>query len=243
MHRLRHVPLLALAVAGLVGCAPAGDAPDASAGSSATPSATPSESASPTLAPEPSAEPWQTVTVEDGTTWSMPADWTTLDESSENEGGRVVDVRVLDADGTPVLAYFHDLGGLGGIGGGCTETPAMSVLAQTPSAAGFQPMADEAFFDAAYAVEQADGSVALTIGVIPDAMLEAEATCLLYNIGYDADLRTVSFATAFSSGLGLPTDASQDWSRFGSFDEASSFVASAAGQTMLQVVASLRLAS
>lgn len=119
----------------------------------------------------------------------------------------------------------------------------MSVLAQTPSASGFLPMADEAFFDAAYAVEQADGSVALTIGVIPDAMLEADATCLLYNIGYDADLRSVSFATAFSSGLGLPNDPTQDWTRFGSFTEASDFVASDEGQTLLRVVASLRLAA
>ena len=241
MRRPHLIPIVAIVAVALVGCA--SDQPGTGTSSSPTPSASPSASETATPPPTPSEEPWQTVTIEDGTTWSMPADWTTLDESGENEVGRVVDVRVLDADGTPVLAYFHDLGGLGGIGGGCTETPAMSVLAQTPSAAGFQPMDDEAFFDAAYAIEQADGSVALTVGVVADRDLEAEVTCLLYNVGYHPDGGMVSFATGFSSGLGYPTDASQQWTRFGSFTEASDFVASDEGQTLLQVVASLRLAA
>ncbi|SDH39460.1 hypothetical protein [Agrococcus jejuensis] len=243
MRRIRFAPLAAIAIAAvaLAGCTTT----DADADASTAPSTSPSTSPSASATPEPSAteEPWQTVELEDGTTWSMPADWTTTDTSVENQVGRVLQVDVADADGATVLSYSHDLGGVGGIGGACDTYPAVETFASEPSQAGFAPLGEEAFVDAAYAVEQPDGSVVLTVGVVPDtAFDDALPRCLVYNIGqHPADGRTVSFATAFQSGVDPDAAGSEQPWGFASFPDAQAYVESAEGQQLLQVVQSLRL--
>ncbi|QCR20159.1 hypothetical protein [Agrococcus sp. SGAir0287] len=237
MHRIRLAPLVALVAVAVAGCSAADADPASSPGSTASPSA----SSTPTTAPSASEEPWQTVTADDGATWSMPADWTTVDASTEGEVGGWLQVDVLDEDGDRVLSYAHDLGGLSGLGGACQTFPEVQSFAAEPSQAGFQPVRDEAFLDAAYAIEQADGSVVLSIGVVPDSAFDASIPrCLVYNSGlHPANGSTVSFATDLQTGSG-DAASSTTWG-FGSFDEARAFADSAEGQTLLQVVESLRL--
>jgi len=237
MHRIPLAPLVALIVVAVAGCAAVDADPATSPASTATTDPTPTATAE----PSPSEEPWQTVTAEDGATWSMPADWTTVDASTENAVGRWLQVDVLDEDGERLLSYAHDLGALGGLGGACQDFPDVESFSAAPSQAGFQPVDDEAFLDAAYAIAQPDGSVVLSIGVVPESTFDASIPrCLVYNSGlHPANGSTVSFATDFQTGSG--DGASNTAWAFGSFDEARAFVDSAEGQALLQVVQSLRL--
>jgi len=244
MLRIRPfaVPVLVVATLALAACATG--ATEADSAASPSPSATPEPSSSPSASPEPSAtsDPWQRVEAPDGATWTMPSDWTATDTTSENEVGTVVGMDVQDETGATVLSYFHDLGGLGGIGGACSTQHPQEVLAATPSDAGLSSPDGVGFSDAAYAIEQPAGGVVLTIGVLPDSALDAQPNCLVYNVGSHPDGGMTSFATAFSSGVPAEGGAQQAsaWS-FPTFDDAQAYVDSDEGQTILLVAASLSL--